>query len=341
MIKTYQLLMLASLFSLLLGGCQSAFQSNSYEHSLCKFKLLSKADGEKAVVTDTKEAYFDKVTALEMTLLLHLDKAASHKEEVMDAYLKKLKDDVQSFTADEKKALSELFAKALDMCAKINPKLELPEINLIKTAGGYYGASVFYTRDNCIVIPGAQLKSTDVLLRTLIHEIFHIYSRYNKDKRDALYRTIGYNKIDKLELSPFLEKRILYNPDGVDIKYAIAVQDTADRTIKAVPVIYSKFSSYQMVPFHRHFVFQLFEVKEEGGIWKIVSEEVGLGENQVKDYWEQIGRNTKYTIHPDEVLADNFVLLAYSKTNGEEELRKLKPEGKALLKKIEGIIKNE
>jgi len=321
-------------------SCQLGQQgSATYEHSLCDFKLLSKKDAAKAVIVDTKEGYFEKVTALEITLLLHLDKAASTKEEVMDTYLKKLQDDTQNFTAEEQKALSTLFAKALDMCQAISPNLKLPEINLIKTAGGYYGASVFYTRDNCIVIPGIQLKSEATLLRTLIHEIFHIYSRYNTAKRDSLYAAIGYNKIKKLDLSPFLKKRILYNPDGVDVNYAIEVQDTAGRSIQAVPIIYSKFSSYQMVPFHRHFVFQLFEVVEEGGAWEIVSEEVGLGEREVAGYWEKIGRNTKYTIHPDEVLADNFAIIAFAKVNPEKELGRLNPAGKALLGKLEGIIK--
>lgn len=32
--------------------------------------------------------------------------------------------------------------------------------------------------------------------------------------------------------------------------------------------------------------------------------------SDVTGYHEQIGRNTGYTIHPEEVLADNFVLLA-------------------------------
>lgn len=323
----------------MLSACQSAQPTDkTYEHPLCKFSLLSKTAGEQAVVTDTQEGYFDKVTALEITLLLHLEKAASSRDEVMDAYKQKLQVDVLDFTPEEQKDLSELFTTALDMCAKINPQLNLPEIKLIKTAGGYYGASVFYTRDNCIIIPAAQLKAK-MLLRTLIHEIFHIYSRYNRDKRDALYATIGYNKVQNLQLSPFLEKRILYNPDGVDIAYAIEVQDTAGRSIKAIPVIYSKFSAYQMVPFHRHFVFQLFEVAADGAGWKVVQDGVGLGEDEVSDYWEKIGRNTKYTIHPDEVLADNFTILAYSKTDDNEAFSRLSPEGKALLQQIEAILK--
>jgi hypothetical protein len=35
----------------------------------------------------------------------------------------------------------------------------------------------------------------------------------------------------------------------------------------------------------------------------------------VKGFHEQIGRNTGYIIHPEEVLADNFVLLVRRETD--------------------------
>lgn len=41
-----------------------------------------------------------------------------------------------------------------------------------------------------------------------------------------------------------------------------------------------------------------------------------LDPNEVADFHAQIGRNTKYIIHPDEVLADNFVHLVL----GDEKL---------------------
>jgi hypothetical protein len=34
-----------------------------------------------------------------------------------------------------------------------------------------------------------------------------------------------------------------------------------------------------------------------------------VGLQQVSGFFEQVGRNTEYLIHPEEILADNFALL--------------------------------
>ena len=62
---------------------------------------------------------------------------------------------------------------------------------------------------------------------------------------------------------------------------------------------------------------------------------------EVNNFFEQIGRNTNYIIHPDEVLADNFIFLTMWRA-GEKTLKDLKintDEGKQLLLDMEKIIK--
>lgn len=333
----YQIL---SFFLILLAisSCKTAGSSSEEKHSLTEFRLLNAAEGQKAVVRDSMEFYFDKVNVLEMSIMLQMESPSGERDSVIARYKQMLADDVEDFSAEEHQLLTEVFRKALDLSAKVSANLKLPKINLIKTKGTYYGAGVYYTRENCIVIPAPQLKAANKeLLRTLIHEIFHIYTRYNHDKRDALYTEIGYNRIKHLDLSDFLKKRIIYNPDGIDLGYAIEVSDSSGRTFSAIPAIYSKFSSYRMLPLLKSFVFQLFEVQEKDGVWKIINEDVGYSEEQLIGYWEKIGRNTRYTIHPDEVLADNFTFLAMSKESS-TELDKFDEKGRELLKKIEAII---
>lgn len=324
----------------MLAACKSSKvpKTKLVEHKLCNFKLLNKPAGEKAVVKDKMEHYFDLVTPLEMSVMLKMESPAGPRDEILKNYKGLLQDDVDNFTEEEQEMLTEVFSKALDYCAKINPDLNLPEIHLIKTKGAYYGPSVYYTREHCIVIPAPQIANTKSLFRTMLHEIFHVYSRFNKDKRDALYAEIGYERLEELELSNFLKQRIIYNPDGVDVRYAIEVQDSSGRSFKAIPSIYSRFSSFRMQPLLSTFLFQLFEVQQEGDRWKVVTDGPGYSQDQVTGYWDQIGTNTQYTIHPDEVLADNFVFLAFVKAEGEEQLEKFSPEGQELIKKIGEII---
>ena len=327
------------LAAFLLLSCERQGTLNQQNHPLTRYRLLEPEEAKKAVTTDNKEGFFEKVNLLELCVQLQIPLEGQDKTEILEKYKKLLQDDIMEFSPSEKKLLNHRFKTALDLCYQFHKNLKLPEIKLIKTRGAYYGNAVYYTRENCIIIPESQLNEENkYLLKTLIHEIFHIYSRYNPDKRDALYAAIGYHKIQNPELSEFLKNRIILNPDGINIAYAIEVQDSSKRTFKAIPSIYYRFGNYKNIPLLAGFVFQLFEVAEKDGKWTVANKDVGYNEDNLSGYWEKIGRNTRYTIHPDEVLADNFTFLMMKNEIG-SEYRNLSEGGKELLKKIEEILK--
>ncbi|MDC0230846.1 hypothetical protein OAK19_02680 [Aureispira] len=309
------------------------------------YRLISERQARKWIIIDNKESFFDKVTPLEMSIQMKQNHKNIPREEVLEKYKKMLQDDLSEFTNEEKEIVKKLFDKALELCYQISPEINLPEIFLIKTKGHYYGSSVYYTRDNSIVIPapmlnlGANLKNMS-FLRTMIHEIFHIYSRYNKDKRDAMYKRIGFDKIPNLSLSDFLEKRVLYNPDGVDLRYSINVKDSTGRTFKAIPVIYSKHNGYkETIPsFFSYLTFQLYEIRDRAGIWSVKNKDIGNSIEDLTGFWEQVGTNTKYNIHPDEICADNFVIMAFAKETEGKNLKDLTDEGRQLVLDLETII---
>ena len=322
----------------LLCSCQQNAQKMRATHALCDYELLSVDEAKKAIVVDQKEGYFDKVQALEMAIQMRLEKASNQRLDLLPLYKEMLQKDVQEFSESERVLLHDKFQSALDRIQAFAPDIQLPKMRLIKTLGSYYGASVYYTRENCIVIPADQLVSSSKLEQTLIHEIFHVYSRYSPKKRDALYAAIGYQKIDSLALSDFLQKRIFYNPDGLDLNYAIRLKDSNQQEFLATPLIFSRFGAYKGIPMLKAMLFQFFELEQlpQAGHYRIKSPDLGIEEKELNNYWEQIGRNTNYTIHPDEVLADNFTFLAYAASG--EPLKTLSPEGLALSNKIAAII---
>lgn len=312
------------------------------------YQLLSVKAAQKQVVRDTCEGFFEKVMPLEMSIQLQQTRSDEDREKLLPDYRKLLQEDVQPFTPEEEIAVKAVMDRAFELCRAIDPDMPLPTIHLIKTAGKYYGPSVFYTRDNAIVIPAPLVPrnatgDNEAFLSTMLHEIFHIYSRYNPKKRDALYARLGFDKLSQLELSDFLKRRVLYNPDGVDLRYAITVQDKAGRAFEAVPVIYSRFKTFntEQPRFFSHLAFQLFEVKEQNGVWKVVNPNTGYSISDITGFWEQVERNTQYNIHPDELCADNFVLLAFSKATEGKNLEKLTPSGRQLVSDMEAIITAE
>lgn len=340
----YPFILLVLLYSII--SCASQNTQNATAAERPGYRLLSKQEASKWIVIDEKEQFFDKVANLEMSIQMKQNLENSPRAEVLEQYKAMLQNDLMDFTKEEKELTKKLFDKALELCYKVDPNFKLPEIFLIKTAGKYYGASVYYTRDNSIIIPAPMLKMdkdavNEGFLSTMIHEIFHIYSRYNKDKRDALYKRIGFEKIPNLNLSDFLKERVLYNPDGVDLRYAITLKDKKDnREFKAIPAIFSRYKTYtaEMPAFFGYLAFQLFEIKNRAGMWTVVNPNTGYSVEEVDGFWEQVGKNTQYNIHPDELCADNFVILALSKDNQGSNLKKLSKEGQQLVKDLEAII---
>lgn len=92
--------------------------------------------------------------------------------------------------------------------------------------------------------------------------------------------------------------------------------------------------------FFSYLTFQLFEVGNRAGTWSVKNKDVGSSVEEITGFWEQVGENTRYNIHPDEICADNFVIMAFSKEKNGENLKRLTEEGRQLVKDLEAIIVN-
>ena len=56
------------------------------------------------------------------------------------------------------------------------------------------------------------------LLELFLHELFHVYSRHNIDKREEMYAVIGYEKCEDLVFPDILKEVTIANPDAPDNK---------------------------------------------------------------------------------------------------------------------------
>lgn len=287
--------------------------------------LLDSAQASINIVIDTSDAFFELLQPLEMCIQMHKASAdcqtfrALPRAEQLAIYKDYIIEDLKDFSQQEAFMLKQEMKVAMEMVYKVFPNIKLPKrINLIKTESKYYGKTVFYTREDNIIIPAPQLQlGNEKLLReVLIHEIFHIYTRYNPIQKTKLFAILGFHKIDSLILSPFVKERIMYNPDATNYHYAIDL-NIKGKTVKAVPIIYSNYPTYEKgLPFFRHIIFQLFPLEKldnSSNTYAINVPNIGLNPDTLEDFRRQIGNNTNYTIHPEEIAADNFKLLILSK----------------------------
>jgi hypothetical protein len=194
-------------------------------------------------------------------------------------------------------------------------QFQLPKsILFVRTTGKEEGDAA-YTRQSAIVLPEKVMAyPKEQLERLLLHELFHVISRHDAALRQKLYATIGFRPLDPPKLPPEWEDRRITNPDAprIDCYIELSVEG---RKIAAAPLLYATPAKFDAraggTPF-KYLTFRLLVLKRDGDRLTAALKDgkpVVLDPRGLEDYARQIGKNTNYIIHPDEILADNFVLL--------------------------------
>ena len=314
--------------------------------------LLDSTDAAKAITTDRHDKFFERVTASEMSIQMKQPLSEGQtRAGLLPAYIDYLKRDVESFGTADAEFLDKMLRKMFKTVGEVNANIFPDTLKLIITKSKHYGAGVWYTRDNCIVIPKGEMeaKKTNSFTNTMYHELFHVFSRLNAAKRVKLYQLIGFEYIglEKLHMPATLAERVLFNPDGVDFAQKIALATGENTTIQAIPIIYANNLGAKagQSEFFGYLEFNLFQIQPDGdGTWKVITKDDGISSplklNELPDFYSQIKDNTGYIIHPDEVLADNFSFIMVEK-NSPQYTAKFSPGGKKLLRDIEAILKEK
>lgn len=216
--------------------------------------------------------------------------------------------------------------RVAEATASLRPKLRplgdiFPrEVLLIQTTGREEGGAA-YTRGEAIILPAGKIRQPpERLERLLTHELFHVLSRHDPKLRKRLYEIVGFEVCDDVPLPAGLKDRKITNPDAPRIDCVIRLEFD-DRAAACAPVLIASAEDYEPGArggFFKYLQFRLMEVRprETGFAPKLVDGAPVLHEPKDADnYFELIGRNTGYIIHPDEILADNFVHLVQKREN--------------------------
>lgn len=308
------------------------------------------AEAARIILIDKKDRFFELVTATEMSIQMKQPLAAGQtRESLLPAFKTYLSRDMTSFSPAESVQCAEVMQEVFRTCDSLAPGLFPDTLILLKTKANHYGASVYYTRENTIIIPADVLDPAKraEFTSTMFHELFHVFSRLNPQKRASLYKLIGFETIGlgKLRMPESLSGRVFYNPDGVDFAQKITLKTSEGKTIYAIPVIYSNQPGFVAgkTEFFGYLEFNLFQIeKKRRGTWSVLTKPDGysstLDLKTLPDFFKQIKDNTGYIIHPDEILADNFAFLLQGKSNPKITAR-FSEDGKKLLADVEKVLK--
>jgi hypothetical protein len=196
-----------------------------------------------------------------------------------------------------------------------------PLIRLVRTTGDEE-ASAAYTRGSSIVLPANVMKYDEAQLdRLLLHELFHLLSRHDGAIRAKLYQIIGFELCEPIELPASLASRRITNPDAPLIDCTISLTAKSGQTVTAAPVLYSQSKQYDAKrgqSLFQSFVFRLLVVQRQSNRWQPVlmnGQPIVINPREEPAFLEKVGQNTNYIIHPDEILADNFVRMVMNDEN--------------------------
>lgn len=200
-------------------------------------------------------------------------------------------------------------------------RLPLPKQILLIRTTGKEESDAAYTRANAIVLPAAKLRHPQPALEALLaHELFHVLSRNDATVRAALYKIVGFTIGDEVKLPQSLDDRRITNPDAPRLDCYITLKNE-DQQVTAVPILYAtpeKYVAKTARKFFDYITFRLVVVDQVNGKWQPRMKDqqpVVLDPKKIEHFHEQIGRNTSYIWHPDEILADNFVHLLNKRQN--------------------------
>jgi hypothetical protein len=178
--------------------------------------------------------------------------------------------------------------------------LPLPDVVTFVLTTGEEESHAAYTRGDAIFLPLAFMNHYH-LDGTIAHELFHIATRFDQDWKTRMYAAIGFFPCQEPVFPDHFRDLMITNPDAPVLDYCIRIKYQGEIR-QAIPVIFST-DKYQGGSFFDYLSLKLCLIDEqvqfENGI-----ELIDISE--CKGFFEQVGLNTKYIIHPEEILADNI-----------------------------------
>lgn len=280
----------------------------------------------KRILT-SRDDFVERMSPFDRSARLKTNKDVSVQE-----YLDFVGKNVLPWDDTEKQKITSVFQgiqRELDALSLPFPKTVL----FVKTTGGEEGGAA-YTRANAIIFPQAELNATTLQIQKIIcHELFHIISRANPDLLEKFYQAISFAKCNEAVFPPELEPRKITNPDAPRNDHCIRVE-VKGKECRVIPIIFASSGKYDVArggEFFSYLEFRLLLVEEQPGLdtGRPLHDRQNaklLAIEQVSGFFEQVGRNTGYIIHPEEILADNFTLLVLGQRNlpSPEVIMKLK-----------------
>jgi hypothetical protein len=196
--------------------------------------------------------------------------------------------------------------KNISIHLELNPMPLPEEVHFVLTTGLEEGYAA-YTRGTAIFLNERIIQNHRNFTRLIAHELVHVATRNNRKWKDKLYSQIGFKPCEPPVFSPQFQKYLFSNPDAPRIDHALQV--TYDGVKQNVaPIIFTSQEHYLGGNFFQYIEAGLFLLDGENGTeYHMYPEENRIIDfDDCPEFFENVGNNTNYLFHAEEILADNI-----------------------------------
>jgi hypothetical protein len=270
--------------------------------ALTETNTLSFATVEKArELLRSRDEFIQRLSPFDRCARLKTDRAVSE-----DQFLDFVAKSARPWESGEQKKLEAVASFLRTRLAGL--KLTFPKtVWLVKTDGTEEGGAA-YTREDAVILPANLVSAPEAGLRGILaHELFHVASRHDPKRRDALYAAIGFTRCDEIKLPEPLRARQITNPDAPSIEHFIRVT-RAGKEWTVVPVLISRAARYDPGAggeFFAYMQFRFLAIQKGRDRWEPILENdqpMLLSPGQASNFSHQVGRDGMPP-QPEEIVA--------------------------------------
>lgn len=311
-------------------------------------------DGHQVVFMDAVSAlhymqdshFMRNMTALDVSLRMKRDFSALDDSSARAEYSHYLQGQVKDWSWLDKRFLRKQLTNISKQISAVSIQVMPDTLYLIRTTGDQE-FNAFYTIKKAIIFPGiVRTGSTWMpywwtlrshIHKTIIHEIFHIFSTEHPKFRDRLYQTMGFYRIYDLNLNPRLRARLITNPDDKQGFYRYTVFDSlSNREEDYVLLIMSKYPTWEgYVDFPSvisvllvYLDSKLHQIEFRDGEWRSSLNGEGspivIRKSSLRGFLKHIGLGYDQILSPEEIIAEYWVLIVET-TRKPKLLKKMSP----------------
>lgn len=292
-------------FLLLLSACASAEPPEAESQYL---RLATRAESRKILTAD--DEFFQVLSPADLAL-----RVAPGQPATLDALKRQYEQAVRMPDNLQRARLLRLGLWLEQTLAPIRHKL--PSQILVILVSPAVEGGLPHTRANAIVLPLHIISrmSDSALQRLLLHETFHVLSRHNRASADALYAIAGFQPCRRIFIPDAIDRQRITNPDAPFNRHYLPLAAVGQNPAAGVMPYLTTANITGPGP-------RYYEERVALGLLTVAvnNQDCHAGPSALASFpdrsqpvYERIARNTDYVIHPEEVLADNFVFLIQNK----------------------------